>query len=593
MAVFSTFCLDIVRPYCVYLIMAHFHVKTKKGRPYLYVREIARVDGKPKVISQTYLGSPERVAELAKGGGTAVVKLKVEEFGALWLADQMDRDIDLAKLVDTVVPPSAREKGPSVGAYFLYCVWNRMCDATSKNKLAAWYEQTAVQQIRAVELRELTSQRYWDKWDRVSEEAVEKISRRFFERVWERKAPEADCLLFDTTNYYTFMASDTESDLAQRGKNKEGRHNLRQIGLGLLVSRGTRLPLYYCAYPGNLHDSKQFEKVMDEMFGVACGLNKTKERLTVVFDKGMNAEKNFSWIDEHSRMHFVTTYSTYFARELASTSLEHFEPADTEKNRRLAEQGKEAERLLVYRTTGEYWGKERAVVVTFHPASERKQAFTLDTKLETLRQELLAMRTKVRDNAPQWRDAAAIRERYVRLCERLHVSSELYVLDFSSEGGTLSMSFRKDAVRVERISVLLGKSIIITDNTDWTTTEIVQANLDRWQVEDRFRLSKDDELVAMRPIRHWTDSKIRCHLFSCVAAMTYLRRMELRLEAAGIKRTAEEVMEDMSSLHSVLMMREGGRKAERRLETPTKTQAEVLSAFGHVVDAGGVLRQKR
>ena len=74
--------------------------------------------------------------------------------------------------------------------------------------------------------------------------------------------------------------------------------------------------------------------------------------------------------------------------------------------------------------------------------------------------------------------------------------------------------------------------------------------------------------------------------------MTYLRRMELRLNAAGIMRTAEDMMEDMSALHSVLLMREGGRKAERRLETPTKTQAEVLSAFGHVAVAGGVLRLK-
>jgi hypothetical protein len=65
--------------------MAHFHVKTKKGRPYLYVREIARVNGKPKVISQTYIGSPEKVAGLVRGRDEDVVTLKVEEFGALWL----------------------------------------------------------------------------------------------------------------------------------------------------------------------------------------------------------------------------------------------------------------------------------------------------------------------------------------------------------------------------------------------------------------------------------------------------------------------------------------------------------------------------
>jgi len=572
--------------------MAHFHIKTKKGRPYLYVREIARVGGKPKVVSQVYIGSPERVAGLVTASGEGAFKLRVEEFGALWLADQISHDIDLVGIIDQEVPRVSREEGPSVGEYFLYCVWNRMCETTSKNKLSQWYERTAVQQIRPVDIGELSSQRYWEKWDRVSETALKTIAQRFFERIWELESPDADCLLFDTTNYYTFMASDTPSDLARRGKSKEGRHNLRQIGLGLLVSRGSRLPLYYCAYPGNLHDSRHFEAVMDEMFGVVCGLNKTKQKLTVVIDKGMNSEGNFAWIDEHSRIHFVTTYSTYFARELAMTHLDVFEPADTEKNRRLVEKGKKEDRMLVYRTKGEYWGKQRAVVITYNPVTARKQSYTLDSKLEAVRQDLLVMRSKVRNKEPHWRNQEAIRERYLRLCERFYIPSDLYALEFSQTADGLVMSFRKDMIAVERKRMMFGKNIIITDNADWTTSEIVEASLDRWQVENRFRLSKEDNLVAMRPIRHWTDSKIRCHLFSCVVAMTYLRRIELRLNAAGIHRTAEDVTEDMRHLHSVLLIKDGGRKADRRIEIPTKIQAEVLSAFGFSVDAGGVLHPK-
>ena len=134
------------------------------------------------------------------------------------------------------------------------------------------------------------------------------------------------------------------------------------------------------------------------------------------------------------------------------------------------------------------------------------------------------------------------------------------------------------------------KTVIVTDNTDWTTAEIVSASLDRWQVEDRFRQSKNDELVAAQPVRHWTDGKIRCHFFTCVAALTYLRRLELRLAAAGIRRTAAKVMDDMGHLHSVLMLPAGARKPRRRLETPTKTQAEVLTAFGWRIDEGGVLQ---
>jgi transposase len=325
------------------------------------------------------------------------------------------------------------------------------------------------------------------------------------------------------------------------------------------------------------------------MFGIVCGLNKTKERLTVVIDKGMNAEGNFAWIDEHSRIHFITTYSTYFAQDLAATPLDRFEPADTEGNRCLIEENMPEECLLVCRTKGEYWGKERAVVITFNPATARKKQYTFESKLETMRQELLLMRAKVKEQAPHWRKPDVIRERYLRLCERLHMPSQLYELKFEHSGDSLSMSFRKDINFVIRKQSMFGKNIIITDNTDWTTGDIVEASLDRWQVEDRFRSSKDDDLVGMRPFRHWTDSKIRCHLFTCVVAMTYLRRIELKMNAAGLKRSAEDIMDDMGHLHYVLALKKGTRKFDRRLETPSKTQAEVLSVFGHHVDESGVL----
>jgi transposase len=570
--------------------MAHFHIKKKKGRPYLYVREIARVDGKPKVISQIYLGSPEKLAALAAGHTPELSELKVEEFGALWVAAEIDRQIDLCSIIDAVVPRKERETGPTVGEYFLYCVLNRMVEAVSKNTLAQWYRGTAIQQLRPVDLSELTSQRYWEKWNRVGEKALEEISREFFQRVWDRERPEADCLLFDTTNYYTFMSSQTDSALSRRGKNKAGRHHLRQVGLGLLVAKDSKLPLHWSAYPGNLHDSKHFEAVMDEMFGIVCGLNNTKERLTVVIDKGMNAEGNFAWIDEHSRVHFVTTYSTYFSQDLAAVPLDRFEVVDLAKNRQLIDVERRADCLQAFRTRGEYWGKDRVVVVTYNPRTARKKLHTFESKLKTIRQELLVMRAKVRDGAPHWRNADAIKERYLRLCERLHISSDHFVLQFKRSGQSLSMGFRKDAYKLKQKRAMFGKNIIITDNTDWTTAEIVQASLDRWQVEDQFRLSNDEDLVGTRPVRHWTDSKIRLHLFTCVVAITYLRMLEGRLIRTGVHRTAGDVMADMRRLHSVLSMRPGARKPARRLETPSKTQAEVLTALGYRIDSSGVLR---
>jgi transposase len=369
--------------------------------------------------------------------------------------------------------------------------------------------------------------------------------------------------------------------------------------------------LYYRVYQGNEHDSRLFRQIMDEMFGIVCGFAATKERLTVVFDKGMNAEGNFAWIDNNQRIHFITNYSTYFAEDLVAIPLERFEPIATRKNIALADAGHEEERVLAYRTTclparqdGEYWGKERAVVVTFNPASARKQDYTFDSKLEALREELLEMRTKARESRPNPATSGSepdkIMERYLRTCERLHIASHFYTIEFSDKRSATTMSFSKDVYQVEKKRHGFGKNVIITDNTDWTTAvptgrqvDIVQANLDRWEVENQFRLSKNDDCVAVSPFRHWTDSKIRCHIFACVAAMTYpaaAGRIELQLQSYGIHRTAEDVMDEMSQLHSIMVMRDGRSEPKRKIETPTKTQAEVLSAFGYRVDAGGVLQ---
>lgn len=570
--------------------MAHFHIKKKRGRPYLYVREIARVNGKPTVVSQVYIGSPDKVRKLAQGEAGDIVELKAEEFGALLLAVKIDEDIDLAGIIDGVVTRGSREKGPTVGEHFLYSALNRMVEAKSKNSLSMWYKRTAIQQIRPVDITRLTSQRYWDKWDRVSESDLKRIATRFFQRIWEVESPDADCLLFDTTNYYTYMASQTESDLARRGKNKDKKDHLRQVGLALLVTREERLPIYYSVYPGNLHDSNLFGKIMDEMFGVVLGLGRTKQRMTVVIDKGMNSEDNYAWVDEHRNIHFVTTYSTYFAEELTQIPLSSFEPADTDKNRRMAREGAGGERILAYRTRGTYWGKERAVVITYNPATARKQEYNLEGKLETLRDELLLMRRKVREGLPHWRDPDRIKERYHRLCQRLYMPGDLYQLSFEATDEDLAMSFRKNPYLVNKRKSNFGKSIIVTDNTDWTTSQIIEAHLARSNIENRFRLSKEEDLVGVQPFRHWTDSKIRCHLFTCVVAMTYLCRLERRLDQAGIRMSPQAVMDEMRHLHSILLLTEGSRKPRRRLETPTKTQSEVLKAFGYYIDGSGVLQ---
>jgi len=569
--------------------MAHIHKKVKKGRPYYYVREIARVDGKPKVINQVYLGSPERILEMAQGGNAMPKKIQAQSFGALWLANLLEKEIDLAGLIDGIVAEK-KDKAPSVGEYFLYAVYNRMIQACSKRAMPGWYKPTAIQHIRPVQVEELNSQMFWQKWDQVEEQQLQQFAKGFLRRISEAEPSSSECFMFDTTNYYTFMASDTESELAQRGKNKEGRNWLRQVGVALLVSRDKRIPLYYREYEGNRHDSKVFPQVMEDMLSAMRDSVGKDAALTVVFDKGMNSEDNITAIDTRENINFITTYSTYFAEHLVHVGLDKFAVVDTAKNRKLTREGKEDDRLLAWRTQGEYWGKERTVVMTYNPLTATKQRYGFEKKMLRLQDSLFEFQSKVNSQAPYWRKQSVVLKRYEDICSELHIPSDLYKVEFYFNNKRLRMNFRKNHYRIGRYIDRFGKNILITDITEWTTDEIVQASLDRWTVEDGFRLTKDERQVALRPIRHWTDSKIRCHIFTCIAALALLRVLELRLRKAGVEMTAKAAMRHMSTLHSCLMWLPGKRKAVRMLEEPSDEQAEIMRAFGWKI-AGGVLQE--
>jgi transposase len=387
------------------------------------------------------------------------------------------------------------------------------------------------------------------------------------------------------------MASDTESDLAQRGKNKEGKDWLRQVGVALLVSRGSQIPLFYREYEGNRHDSKVFNAIMTQVLSAMRNATQSKGELTIVFDKGMNSERNIAEIDSQPGVHFITTYSPSFADELVKTKLSQFEVVDTAKNRELASKGRHDDRLVAWRTTGVFWGNERSVVVTHNPRTAAKQRYSFDKKLLSLQEVVFELRERVKTQKPHWTNAETIEAHYREACDRLYLPKDLYELSVEKHKKKWRLLFRKNYYRIGKHIERFGKNIIVTDHQDWSTDEIVRASLDRYMVESAFRQSKDDDLVSVMPMRHWTDSKIRCHILTCVVALTYLRLIENRLKSSGIPMTAATAMKELHRLHSCLWWSSSTGKPGRILEDPTETQAQILRAFGCEI-AGGVLRRR-
>lgn len=563
--------------------MASLIKKVKKGKAYYYIKESARVNGKPRTVNQIYLGSIERIMDMALGHQSpSVNKIQSQEFGSLFLANLVDKHVNLADIIDSVVPPSSREKGPTMGEFFLYAAFNRMIQPRSKKGLACWYKDFAVHQIRPVDVSALTSQKYWEKWDRVDQDSILEIAKQFFNKIRDIESTESDCFLFDTTNYFHYMDSKTSSDLAVRGHNKDGKHWLRQIGLALLVSRTDQIPLFYREFEGNCHDSKLFSRVLQEIFDVLKQLDHKSPELTIVVDKGMNSEDNLQAIDSKEGVHFITTYSVAFAEDLARKDLNFFSPVDTIKNRELGPD----DQIVAWRTSGRFWGQNRTVVVTYNPRTAAKQRYNFDKKLGRLQDGLFEMRSKVRSGKRSWTTKAQVLQRYKDLCGSLYLPQDLYDLEFKIKNNKLLMYFRKNHYRIGRHVARFGKNIIITSHHDWTTDQIVSASLDRYQVEHSFRQSKSGEFGNFRPIWHWTDSKLRCHLFSCVVALTYLSLIRLWLKRAGVEFTADYAMQSMRNLSSCLCWQGDKKKPFRMIEEPTPDQAKILKVFGYKVQKG-------
>jgi transposase len=515
-----------------------------------------------------------------------ISKLQIQEYGSLFLANLVESYVGASEIINSVAEEEENGKSPSIGEYFLFSVFNRMIEPRSKEALSKWYKNFAVHWIRPIDVDALNSRMYWKKWDNLSSEQLQKIAYLFFHKVNSLVPLESDCLLFDTTNYFTYMDSKTSSELAARGKNKDGKHWLRQIGLALLLPRDTGIPLFYREYEGNCHDSKLFTRLLEEMHSAMKELSGQDRELTLVFDKGMNSEVNIENIDINEDLHFITSYSPYFAKDLAEKDPGTFTPVDTAPNRELVRQGKEEEQIVAYRTSREFWGKERTVVVSYNPRTASKQRYSFEKKLLTLQQQLFEMRSKVNAQKPHWREASKIEKRYNDLCDKLYLPKDLYDLELAKENGRLRMRFRKNHYKINKYISKLGKNIIVTSHHDWSTDDIVRASLDRYIVEHAFRQTKSSEFANMRPIWHWTDQKISCHILCCVIALTYLRLISLWLQRAGVDMTPDQVMQNMRTLGSCLLWHSGKRKPVRIIEDPTPEQASILKVFGYEIASG-------
>jgi transposase len=524
--------------------------KTVRGNTYYYARECRRVAGKPKIVWQKYLGKAEDiVAALGQLQTVSPQAVLVAEFGALAALFDLARRLHLVEHIDRHVPARRGPAGPSVGSYLLVATLNRIVEPRSKAQIACWFEGTILRRLLDFRPEQLTSQRFWDQLDRVSAEAIVAIERDITAQLVREFALDVRQVLFDATNFFTFIDTFNERcTLAQRGHSKEGGAAVRIVGLALLVSTDFHIPLCHHTYPGNQTDSPTFASLTDELIKRHELLSASVQDITLIFDKGNNSLANLQAVDA-SPYHFIGSLVPSQHPELLAVSRERFGSLDADG----------LPGVSTHRTKKEVFGKTRTIVVSYNERLFVAQSRTLLREVAKKQRQLAELQAGL-----QRRQSGEVKKgksptlqgtrKKVQDVLDAKDMKELFEAEVNLANGlpVLSYRFREEAWQ-QMQAQRLGKTILFTDQDEWSDAQIVRGYRSQHHVEDAFGDLKNTEHLALRPQRHWTDQKIRVQVFYCVLALTLCGLLRRELHNKGIDRSLVAILQDLGQIKEVCL----------------------------------------
>ena len=551
--------------------MASIVGKQIRGRTYYYLVESARVGGKPRIVSQRYLGTAAEVIGALEGSSGQPQRTRHLGFGDLAAVWGMIRRLGVVETIDEVVGPRRSDAAASVGTYLALAAANRVVAPCSKLAFSEWWQTTAGPRLVKVPRAALDHRRFWDAMDQVGEEHLVAIERALGARIVAAFGIDLSGLVLDMTNFATFIDSGNErSTMAKRGHAKDGRVDLRLVGLALVVSRDGGVPLVHRAYPGNLPDVTQFGAVVGELVERYRSFTAEVEQLTVVYDGGNVSVANQALVAD-TPLHYVCSLTTAHHKDLLAIPRARFTPVEGH------------ERLSAYECEVEALGATRRAILThseeFHRTQARSFAQTVAKCTRQLSElEQVLSRGKARRSRAEV-EAEVARILAPRWASRV-VSTELA----GERSKDLRLTF---AVDQDALAALedehFGKRILITSHADWPVADVVRAYRSQAEVEASFRQMKDPKVVSFSPMFHWTDQKVRVHVFSCVLALAIAQLMRREAARAGMAMSVRELLRTLASIQETVLIypSEGGRPRARRMLTEAEgTAKRLFDLFG-------------
>ena len=525
------------------------HKKKVRGHSYWYARECQRVGGKPKIVWQKYLGRAEDIAAAAgvPPKPPAPKQVVLSDFAAPAALYDLIVELDLIATIDRHA--GKRAQGVTVGTYMALAALNRCLAPTSKAGMADWYASTVLRRLLPVQPNLLTSQRFWDHMNYLDAEKIAAVEQDLTRRLIGRFQIDLSCVFYDTTNFYTFIDSFNEApSLAQRGKSKEKRVDLRIIGLALLVTKDFHIPLFHHVYPGNIHDSTSFASVTEALVARYRLFSQNVDQITLVYDKGNNSETNQKALDA-GPYHFVGSLSPS----------QHSDLLDIPKSQFRTLEGDGLDGVLVHRTRKHVLGADRLILVTYNPELFLAQSATILREIQKRVRRLKELQTKLANPSAKGKrpTVASVQKQADQIRSGRHMK-DLLLVDIAQEDGKPRLHYRVDEAAWNRLQdTLLGKNILFTDQESWSDEDIVRAYRGQYHIEETFKRMKNPHFVSWRPLGHWTDQKIRVHAFYCVLALLLASLLRRTLAQKGIPLSIPKMLAELSKIQEVVLLYNG------------------------------------
>jgi transposase len=554
-----------------YPYMASIVGKKRGNQTYYYLVTSARVDGKPRIVEQKYLGTSEEVLARLSGDQAGMPqRVQHKGFGDLAAVWTTLTRLGVVAVIDDAVGARRSDAAASAGTYLALAIANRVVAPCSKLAFADWWATTAGPRFTKVAPTACGHRNFWDAMDALDPDTLAGVERVIAARMVTEFGLDLSALALDMTNFATFIDSTNDrAPIAQRGHAKQKRTDLRLVGLGLVVTRDGGIPVLSHAYAGNRPDVTQFTTIIDEL-AARYGAVADPAGLSVVFDAGQNSEANFTHLDT-AGLHWVGSLSPSDHPDLLAIPARRYHPVE-----RFTE-------LTAHPTRTRALGADRRVVLTHSATLHAAQAAGFDQTLakatralDELAATLARGKTRRPPHAVQTAIDAITRPRWVN-----RVLTTTLTGDHPAE---LRLTWQiNPAARRALEREIFGKRILVTDHDNWSIPDIVAGYRSQSEIEFGFRQLKDPHVVSFSPMFHWTDQKIRVHVFCCVLALAVAHLMRRDAEHTGLHLSVRELLNLLGGIEETVLLYHDGAKgrprARRMLTDIDPTQQRLYDLF--------------